>query len=254
MKTSLILTINNRTPEVSQKVADSFKLPGNKVDEVVVVLDRAPDDIKHGVAKAWAGTECMIHYVALGGEPGWLGPARAWNAGFKAATGDLFYCISSEVVQEEGNVETAEGLAADGNTAVFGACHNSKPENLVVGADPGLLVSSKMARPLGFIVCMPADKVKNIGGFDEAYMDGFWFDDDDFFLRMWNSGVDFLFEDKIHGTHLHHERPDLNTLEGQAKIATNRALMIQKHGRAHPWNDIPRITSYGHNQVRWMHI
>ncbi len=254
MKTSLILTINNRTPEVSQQVADSFKLPGNKVDEVVVVLDRPTDEAREGALSKYTELAKDCKFPQIVGPQGWMGPAAAWNLGFKVATGDLLYCISSEVVQEEGNVETAEGLAADGNTAVFGACHNSKPENLVVGADPGLLVSSKMARPLGFIVCMPADKVKNVDGFDEAYMDGFWFDDDDFFLRMWNSGVDFLFEDKIHGTHLHHERPDLNTLEGQAKIATNRALMIQKHGRAHPWNDIPRITSYGHNQVRWMHI
>ena len=29
MKLSLILTINNRTPEVSKAVADSFRLPGN---------------------------------------------------------------------------------------------------------------------------------------------------------------------------------------------------------------------------------
>ena len=46
MTTSLVLTINNRTPEVSKAVADSFRLPGNEVDEVVVVLDRPTSEAR----------------------------------------------------------------------------------------------------------------------------------------------------------------------------------------------------------------
>ena len=110
--------------------------------------------------------------------------AKAWNAGIKAATGDLLYCISSETVQDQGNIEKARAICEDGQTVVFGACHNSEKTNLVVGAEPGLLVSSKMTRPLGFIVCMPAWAVKKIEGYDEGFMGGFWYDDDDFFLLL----------------------------------------------------------------------
>ena len=262
MKTSVILTINNRSPEVSQQVADSFKLEGNTPDEFIIVLDRPAPKAREGVIEAYTatfGVEFMtsedIKFVDIKGDAGWLGPARAWNAGFKTATGDLLYCISSEVVQEAFNLKKAEDLAeSHPHTAIFGSCHNSQPENLVVGAEPGLMVSTKMTRPLGFIVAMPAFLVKAVDGFDEEFMKGFWFDDDDFFLRLWNAGTNFLFTDDIHGTHLHHERPDLSTPEGQKKIAHNRALMIKKHGRAHVWNDIHKITGYGHHQVSWIHL
>ncbi len=254
MKTSVILTINNRTPEVSQQVADSFRLEGNQPDEIIVVLDRPTQGAQKGAQIHYPPDTNFVH---ISGEPGWLGPAKAWNAGFKAATGDLLYCISSEVVQEAFNLQKARELAeSHPNTAIFGACHNSKPSNLVVGAesDPGVLVSTRMVRPLGFIVAMPAAKVREINGFDETFMDGFWFDDDDFFYRLWTAGMDFLFTDDIHGTHLDHARPDLETPEGHRKIAINRERMIKKHGRAHVWNDVPHITGYGHNQVSWIHL
>ena len=52
MKVSLVLTIHDRTEEVCRAVADSFKLPGNKPDEVVLVLDRASDAVRNGARRA----------------------------------------------------------------------------------------------------------------------------------------------------------------------------------------------------------
>jgi len=255
VKLSLILTINNRSPEVSKRVADSFKLKGNVCDEVVVVLDRVADEVKSGAVGAYSGLFGQhTKFVMLDGDPGWKGPAKAWNAGFDAATGDLYYCISSEVVQDEHNVDTARAGCEDGRTVVFGACHNSEPENLVVGAEPGLLVSSAMPRPLGFIVCMPADKVKLVQGFDETFMKGFWYDDDDFFLRLWRTGLDFVFDDKIHGVHIAHDRPDLATEEGMAGIQRNRDYMLKKHGTDHPWNDLLRLEEYNDKRLAWRHV
>ncbi len=266
MNLSLILTINNRTPEVSKQVADSLKLPGNQPDELVLVLDRASPGVREGAVDAFNSMNLgfPVLYVNIDGEPGWKGPAKAWNAGFKAATGDLFYCISSEVVQDERNIEKAKNLMiqwkGDGDPwarldrVVFGACHNSVKTQLVTGADPGLLVSSKMARPLGFIVCMPAKNVRDIRGFDEAFMKGFWYDDDDFFLRMWKTGLDFVFDDSIHGIHLDHERPGLESAEGQAGIERNRQTMVQKHGTMHPWGSLPRVETKKEGQTIWTHL
>ena len=256
MKTSLILTINNRSPQVSRLVAESFALPGNKVDETIVVLDRVDLATKGGAEAAYTSLKCPVRFVETRGLPGWRGPAMAWNIGFAAAQGDLLYCISSEVVQNAGNVETARALAADFKTVVFGACHNSTPVNLVVGAEPGLLVSSKMPRPLGFIACLPRWAVKRVGGFDEAFMGtdeapGYWYDDDDFYLRLWQTGLDFLFDDSIHGIHLDHPRPILDTPLGQAGIARNASLMMEKHHTAHPWPNLPKIVEHGEKRLRW---
>ena len=268
MKLSLILTVNNRPPAVSRQVADSFRLPGNDVDEVVVVLDRPTGEARRGAEDAYRALAdeeprgpLMAHnvkFVEVDGPPGWLGPARAWNRGFAAATGDLFYCISSEVVQAAGNVARARELAKDGQTVVFGKCVNSVPRDLVVGAEPGLLVSSTMPRPLGFIAAMPAAKVREIGGFDEAFMGspdapGYWFDDDDFYYRLWQTGARFMFDDSINGVHLDHERPDLATPRGQAGIARNAALMMRKHGTQHPLATLKKRVWGRVGQLVWEH-
>jgi GT2 family glycosyltransferase len=251
MKLSLILTVNNRPPEVSRQVAAALKLPGNQPDELVVVLDRPLAQVIYDTKAAYDNLPFPVDFVGVGGAPGWLGPARAWNAGFRAATGDTFMCISSEVVLDPNAVSQMRELV-DEKTAVFGACHNSVATNLVVGAEPGLLVSSHMARPLGFIVCMPAARVRAIAGFDEAFMAGFWYDDDDFFVRLWQTGLNFLFDDRIHGTHLDHERPDLATPEGQRKIQANAALMARKHGVTSALA-LKRAISQGPGWLRWEH-
>jgi len=255
MSVSIILTVNNRPPEVSRQVADSLMLKGNEADQLVVVLDRPTEEARKGAVNAYAGlTGNPTVFVDVPGEQGWKGPARAWNAGIKAATGELLYCFSSEVVQDEGNVEKAVKLCANMQTALFGACDNSTPVNLVVGAPPGLLVSSKMPRPLGFIVAMPSWAVNLIGGYDEEFTKrGFWYDDDDFFYRLWRTGVDFMFDDSVHGIHLDHARPGLETPEGQAGIKRNEEYMMSKHGVLHPLTDVLRTQEFSEGRVVWRH-
>jgi len=254
MKVSLVLTINNRTPEVSQKVSDSFRLPGNSVDEAIIVLDRPTQEAREGAENAWADMPWAVRFVEIDGPPGWICPAKAWNAAYKAATGDLLYQISSEVVQDEGNVEKMRKLCTDGNTVVFGACHNSESVAIVDGAPPGLLASAAMPRPLGFIVCYPRQKMLDIGGNDLKFMDGLWYEDDDLFIRMWRAGVDFVFDDSVHGIHLHHERPVLASPEGQAGIQRNSAYMLLKHGSLQPWAGALRLTESRPGRTTWRHL
>lgn len=253
---SLVLTVHDRPAEVSHDVAESLGLAGNveHVDEIIVVLDRPTKEARNGALVAYTDLPTGVKFVDVPGPPGWLGPARAWNEGFARASSDLLYCISSEVVQDAGNIEKARTICEDGNTVVFGACHNSTAVDLVVGAEPGLLVSSKMPRPLGFIVCVPADKVRAIGGFDEEFMHGYWYDDDDFFLRLWRTGVDFVFDDSIHGVHLHHERPVLSTEKGLAGIDRNKAYMLKKHGVLNPWSSLLRVEERQEGRLIWRHV
>lgn len=254
MTLSLVFTLASRPASVIQQVADSFRLPGNAPDEAVIVLDRSPKETRDAAHAAWDSMPFPVRFVSIPGEPSWLCPARAWNMGFAIATSDLLYLISSEVVQDPGNMDKARELASGMNLAVFGACHNSVPEQLVEGAEPGLLVSSSLARPLGFIECLPAKNMKAVGGMDDAFMSGYWYDDDDLHLRLWQSGLDFLFTDAIHGIHLHHERPVLATPEGQAGIQRNQATMLKKHGLLHPWGNLPRVEDKAKGETRWSHL
>jgi GT2 family glycosyltransferase len=255
MKLSAILTINNRPPDVSRKVADSFALEGNQPDEMIVVLDRPTTQAEKGAVAAYNGNLGFpVKFVTVEGEPGWKGPGRAWNHGFREATGDLFYCISSEVVQDAGNLDKARALAEDGRTVVFGSCWNSVKKSLVKNAPHGLLCSSEFPRPLGFIVCMPSLKVREIDGFDEKFMDGFWYDDDDFFFRLFRTGVSFTFDDSVNGVHLDHDRADLNCKRGWEMIGINKQNMIRKHGTEKVWEGLALRVSSSDGQTIWTHL
>lgn len=252
---SLILTIHNRTREVTQAVRDSFNLEGNAPDEAIIVLDRPTDEARKAAVAAWSGADWPVKFVEIPGQPKWMCPARAWNYAYEAATGDLLYQISSEVVQAGGNVERARVAVAHLDVALFGACTNSVQRPLVNGAPLGFLAGSAMPRPLGFIVCMPRAKMRAIGGNDEDFMEGLWYEDDDLFYRLWQSGLDFIFDDAISGVHLDHDRPDLSTPEGQAAIQRNAALMMKKHGTTHPFQlSAGRLSHSAPGRVRWFRI
>ena len=88
---------------------------------------------------------------------------------------------------------------------------------------------------------------------DPEFADGFCYDDDDFFYRLWQTGLDFIFTDEISGVHLHHERPGLKTLAGQAGIQRNAAYMLKKHGTTHVWPNLPRLTIGRPGETHWLH-
>lgn len=250
MKITLLLTINNRPPDVIQKVAESFALPGNKTDEIIVVLDRPERESDQAAREHWS--RLGARFITVDGNPGWLCPSRAWNKGLEAATGDFIYMISSEVVQDEGNVDKARDICQDHRTAVFGACDNSERVQLVTGAPPGLLASSKMPRPLGFIACTTRHSLRVAGGWDEGFMQGFWYEDDDLWYRVWNTGVRFVFDDSIHGVHIHHDHPHLV----KAGIQRNAIYIKGKHGTTRPLQEkIQDRVVYNENPTRlvWEH-
>jgi len=249
---SIVLTVNNRPPEVSRQVAESLQLPGNQSDELIVVLDRPTPEARDGaIAYSEATTGHVVKYVDMQGPPGWLCPARAWNAGFKAATGELLYCTSSDVVQYPGNVARAKKIAT-GNTVVFGSCSNSN-HRVQQGSPPGTVCSSNKPNPNGFIVCMTAESIRNIGGYDEEFMRGLCYEDADLFLRLWNSGMNFVFCDFVHGTHINHPRPELFTKKGKQKVQLNAKRFLGKYGTTSPWNEIEKIELREPGQLTWKH-
>lgn len=271
MKISLILTIHNRSAEVSRQVADSFREPGNRPDEVIVVLDRATAEAKDGARSAWEGYEAPVRFITIPGEPVWKSPVKAWNFGFAAATGDVLYCASSETVQAPWNVEHVRRFLSVGNDApvisgveppstILPICIHGKAEcscgpggqevNWGPGTPGNLLCDSRHPRPLGFIWAAPAAAIKQMGGYDEKFDQGLWYDDNDFFMRMWQTGLDFLFTDEVVGTHLHHERPGLNA----EAINRNLAYIMSKYGGVPDFNKLPRIEEFTQTSTRWSHL
>ena len=277
MKLSACLTLHDRPYSVMQKVFDSMKKQNH--NELVIVFDQTPVLLADYCLEYWKYDKRTVFVVAPERPPGWRSPVKAWNAAFKKATGDILYCFSSETVQADGNVgrtreamkHWAEPAWPDGPKkqdpkwpvdptpmvlygSVSCSCGPQGQEVNWNGQAPGnLFCNAAHPRPLGFIWAAPAAAVKTIGGYDEAFADGFWYDDNDFFLRLWRTGLDFLFDDSISGTHLHHERPVLATPEGQEGTRRNTEIMLKKHGLLHPWDNLPKIEEKRQGRTTWRH-
>jgi hypothetical protein len=215
------------------------------------VLDRSPRKVNDWV-RDYLFKDDRAEIVEIAGDPGWRGPAVAWNTAFARVKSELVYCLSSEVIQKAGNVARAVELLADRPAIVFGkaecTCGPTGTEVNWNGSAPGnLLVDSEHPRPLGFVWAGPMWAVRATGGFDEGYMGGFWYDDDDFNYRLWRLDLPFIFTDTIYGSHQHHERVELS---GQG-IAINAAY----HQRKYPTGSriVPVRVETQPGQTTWLH-
>lgn len=257
MTISVVMTVQERKREDLFRVFESLREQIH--DRMVIVLDRTPTDLAKEIVAHWMG-DGRLRAVVLDGEPGWKSPVPAYNAGLSAVETDLLYFISSDTVQEPGNVARAKALLeADDNIVVHGkaecSCGPNGQEVNWGGQAPGnLLCDSKHPRPLGFIWAARTDAVKKSGLYDLEFANGLWHDDTDFMLRLWKQGLDFVFDDSIAGTHLHHERPGLVGPEAAEKIARNGALIMRKHGTTNPWPGLPRINIIEPGRMEWRHL
>ena len=257
MKISAAMTINERPLPVLDAVFGSLKEQAH--DQLVIVFDRSPDEIRLHVRDYFRDDD-RLTFVDISGPPGWKSPVPAWNAAFSAVIHELIYCFSGETIQAPGNVQRAkDALESDPNTAIFGkalcSCGPNGNEVDWGGTAPGnLLADAAHARPLGFIWAGPTANVRRIGGMDPGFADGYWFDDDDFFYRLWRTGLDFVFDDSISGVHLHHERPVLSTPAGRAGIQRNAAYITAKHGTTRPFDIATRMASTRPGITRWSHL
>lgn len=254
MKITACITINERDISVLDTMFGSMKEQVH--DEFIIVLDRSPKQLADYV-KRWWKDDPRTKFVEVAGTPGWRSPVKAWNRGYEAVTGDMLYCFSSEVVQAEGNLANARKLLeAAPRQVLFGRCECScgkyGQEVNWNGTAPGnLLCSAEHPRPLGFIWAGPMASVRAIGGWDEEFDRGLWYDETDFFLRLWRQGLDFVFDDSVHGVHLHHPRPVLETTEGAAKVRINEAYLIAKYGATLPSGPSSSHAEYAPGRTIW---
>lgn len=259
MSISVVLTINDRDPGTVADVL--YSLDGQGQAETIVVLDGTPRELKERVHTQLATGEFgRVDTPEIVRAPGWLSPVKAMNVGFGHARADLLYVLSSDVVQSAGNVQTATRLVAGYGKPVvlFGRAECScGPRGREVvwpdGAPGNLLVSADHPRPLGFIMCLPRATMEAVGGFDERFASGYWYDDDDLVRRLWDVGADFLFDDTVGGVHQHHERPVLELPHGQAGILRNQAAMMEKWGDLQPIHRVPKLVRRLPGRTVWTH-
>lgn len=241
MRLTAILTLYDRPISVVEQVFDS--LQGQAWDQLVIVFDQTPIILADYCLEYWEKNRKVDFVDAPDREPGWYSPVKAWNAGFRASGCEGLYCLSSETVQAPGNLQRAKDILSEFPKPVVlhGKVECScGPEGIEVtwtdGSPGNLFSDAAHPRPLGFIWAGPRKQVLDIGGYDENFSSGFWHDDTDFFFRLWRCPLDFIFDDSISGTHLHHERPTLSSPQGRQGIQKNSEYLLSKYGSMDPWS------------------
>lgn len=226
---SVVMTSHNRPAHVLEAVFSSLThFPGNQsFDELVVVNDRGDRAVIERAAGKF-GLSPVI--VEIPGEPGHRCPSAAWNAGFRAASGTHLYCLSSDTIQLPFSMDTARWIAGKlPDMITFGrAEHCGRRYSFIYkGTHVKTMLSSYTGRALGFVWIVPKKWIGGLTpyGYDEAYMGGFCFEDDDIMARLHLAGADFLICDDICGVHIEHSR---ELLSDQVKVTRNKAIFDSK--------------------------
>lgn len=221
---SIVLTLHDRPAETVLAVLESLCAQGQ--EETVIVLDRTPARLAELVRKYPIPGRRV--FPVIEGAPGWREPVGSWNLGLEAATGDITFALSSDVVQNPGNVARARGVLASIDCAVFGQVLDSeyveapgKPHQLPV------LCSSGCPRPLGFLWALPTWAMRKAGGYDPVFQDGQGAEDLDLAWRLWDMGLRFMFWDAIAGVHQAHPRPHLD----RKLMDRNDRIFLNRWGR-----------------------
>jgi hypothetical protein len=237
MGTVIAMTVHDRTDEVLDAVFAGISLPGNRPDRIVVCFDRARQETIAKTQKNCHTLNIPLDYTVLDDPAiGPRCPSMAWNRALGLVTEDYAFCISSDVILGPHSVGMAYHLVKE------------RPESIVCGkADHcgssyvwqwllangekvthRTMTCSIAGRPLGFDWLLPMKLVREIGGYDEAFMNGLCYEDDDFTIRMWRAGADIIFCDDVSGIHLEHKRDHLKDADG--RVAHNERLFKDRHG------------------------
>jgi hypothetical protein len=227
---------------------------------VAVCFDRADDETTWGflVAADRLGIEVRAKYLHED-IVGPRCPARAWNTAFSITDLPHAFALSSDCILTPHSIGLAYHLAeVERDSVIVAMAAHCGPSYHWYTSDPEAedgprtwatktMTSVEGAHPLGFAWLLPMDKVRAIGGYDEAYMDGLCYEDDDFTARMWGAGADFIFSDDIRAFHMEHPRPHLIDTE---RVERNAAIFRKRYGDE-DYIRKSRFTSPPGKVVRW---
>ena len=192
MKISLVLPYWDRRAAAAQALAQLEATYRGLNLEVVVVDDGNPDPF---VAPK---TRLDIKVVRLPAKAGPMCPCTAWNAGARAAVGEILVLSCIEILHTHPVLEQmAAGVKALGpNGYVLAAawcpehrswhCHSSVS---VPDCPPGVGIA--------FCGAMYRRFFNEIGGFEEAYRDGAGYEDRDFIRKALKAGATFSVRDDL---------------------------------------------------------
>ncbi|MFA5153695.1 MAG: glycosyltransferase [Clostridia bacterium] len=250
MRASICIAAHDK-PEYLDRVLESIFRQNAPDIEVIVSDDR-------GIGIRDVCEKYPVEYIRLDGEPGYRGPAKARNAAYRRARGDVIIAQSDDTVHVTDDcieqliaalrpghfvIATVVNVDFDGNPVPL---NRDNPEY----GDFTVFTGRANARPLFFLGSLYRHDLYAVGGNDEDFVapscEDNWFAD----CLMRGRGLKAIFTDRIVGHHLHHKH--LATSEGSA---SSFRLIAEKRDKANAgeipwcssggsWNRIPKVMSF----------
>lgn len=193
--TSLILPYWDRQEAANKAFELLERCYSSMLDLEIVVVDDG-NKIPFVVPQ----TSLNVKIVRLPEKPFPTPQSKAWNAGVKAASGDIVVLSCIEILHEKPILQRLVNRLKNHKDYVMAAawcpemnewhCHSSAQNELIPeGSGPS------------FCAAIRKDFFDEVGGFDEIYRDGAGYEDKDFLWKLHKAGVNFLMCDDLVVTH-----------------------------------------------------
>ena len=233
MKTSVLMTVFNREIEVLCSTLRGLRRAWADEMELVVVDDGSTQDYsgvrEHAEARlpgtVWKKAEPYPAYR----DGGYNNPARAFNEALLASSGEKLIVMSSDVLV------TPKAMAAALEYDL--SCGMWSP--LVIDLDSGKQYCgpNRIFPAPWMLVCRRSD-VMEIGGWDEAYLEGHCYEDNDFIGRLALKSGMFTVDWGVTVYHQSHEQPAYNMENPEIEAANerNRRYTMAKWAGGIPFN------------------
>jgi glycosyltransferase involved in cell wall biosynthesis len=227
MVTSILMTVHDREPEVLLATLRSLWRCGLSDAEVVVVDDRSAMD--YSWVRAYMKPRFReTKWVATGDYEGWRkdgygNPAFAFNRGLELCTGDRVVAMSSDVIVTPRLIKFMEKYHDE--TCLW------TPKVLDMDSGNEYCGAGRVF-PMPWFLAAPTSACLEVGGWDENYLGGLCFEDNDFVGRVALKLGTLRADWDVYGYHQSHIQPayDINDPEIVEANQRNRDYTKSKWG------------------------
>jgi glycosyltransferase involved in cell wall biosynthesis len=236
MKVSIILPYYNRKDLILHTLKSFEYFYYNKDIEIVIVDDVSSDE--HRLENE-INFNLDIKLIRLENKTG-INPCYPYNVGVRESTGDIIilsspetfhtssifdmsdnfkdlndntyllfsvFCLTNQVLINEfknSNFDVTLELFSEISPNLY---NNLGENGYSFNNNFGSWYTHSIHRPSGlnFFTALTRNKYYELSGFDERFRGGTGFDDDEFKIRLLESGVEFKYNDDVVGIHINHE-------------------------------------------------
>jgi glycosyltransferase involved in cell wall biosynthesis len=224
MLNSILLTVYNRPVGVLSSVLRHLEANGLDDSEVVIVddgstIDYSPVAIHYEhLPITWLKKEQGPAYRINGSN----NPAAAWNFAIEHSSGDNVVLLSSDCKIHK---DTLRAIGENGGKFWQPAVSDWKTASVFLGRT--------RIYPMGWVAAMPRTVVEKINGFDEEYMNGMAFEDNDFTARVALETGQVVIDEMRWAVHISH--PLTNYSDDRRGFKISEAYTRKKWGGI-PWS------------------